>query len=180
MAFGHSDAIKSIGNSTTTARDLVCDDDVKLTFYQLAESVAARLREQGLAGRTLQIWIRDNTLASIDRQVKLPQPSQLAGELGQAALALFQRQYRWGVNKPVRALGLSVSDLTPIDADTQTSLLPEDRRHTRLASLEHTMDTLRARYGQDAVQRGMMLTDPKLCGLDIEGENRASETRYQG
>jgi DNA polymerase-4 len=37
--------IKSIGNSTTTPRDLETDEDVKIILYVLAESVAARLRE---------------------------------------------------------------------------------------------------------------------------------------
>lgn len=36
--------IKGIGNSMTTARDLENNDDVKLTFHVLAESVAERLR----------------------------------------------------------------------------------------------------------------------------------------
>ena len=35
--------IKSVGNSTTTPKDLVCDEDVKIVLYILAESVAARL-----------------------------------------------------------------------------------------------------------------------------------------
>ena len=39
--------IKSVGNSTTTPKDLVCDEDVKIVLYILAESVAARLRENG-------------------------------------------------------------------------------------------------------------------------------------
>ena len=31
--------IKSVGNSTTTPKDLVCDEDVKIVLYILAESV---------------------------------------------------------------------------------------------------------------------------------------------
>lgn len=37
--------IKSIGNSWTTPRDLLTDQDVWIVIYLLAESVAARLRE---------------------------------------------------------------------------------------------------------------------------------------
>ena len=35
--------IKSVGNSTTTPRDMETDEDVKIVIYILAESVAARL-----------------------------------------------------------------------------------------------------------------------------------------
>ena len=38
--------IKSVGNSITTPKDLVCDEDVKIVLYILAESVAARLRRR--------------------------------------------------------------------------------------------------------------------------------------
>lgn len=52
--------IKSIGNSTTPPRDLVHNKDVKMTFWVLAESVAARLREHGFKCTRLfryQLWI---------------------------------------------------------------------------------------------------------------------------
>lgn len=43
--------IYSVGNSTTTPRDLENDEDVKIVLYILAESVAARLRENGFRCR---------------------------------------------------------------------------------------------------------------------------------
>ena len=43
--------IKSVGNSTTTPRDLENDEDVKIVLYILAESVATRLRENGFKCR---------------------------------------------------------------------------------------------------------------------------------
>ena len=52
--------IKSVGNSTTTPKDLVCDEDVKIVLYILAESVAARLRENGFRCRGVEISVRDN------------------------------------------------------------------------------------------------------------------------
>lgn len=53
--------IKSVGNSTTTPKDLVCDEDVKIVLYILAESVAARLRENGFRCRVVEISVRDGT-----------------------------------------------------------------------------------------------------------------------
>lgn len=61
-------AIKSVGNSTTTPRDLTTDEDVKIIIYVLSESVAARLRENGFRCRTVEISIRDNELYSFTRQ----------------------------------------------------------------------------------------------------------------
>jgi DNA polymerase-4 len=49
--------IKSIGNSTTTPRDLENNEDVKVVLYILAESVAARLRENGFKCRVVEISV---------------------------------------------------------------------------------------------------------------------------
>ena len=52
---GEIAVIKSVGNSTTTPRDLTCEEDVNIIFYVLAESVAARMREDGFRAKTVQI-----------------------------------------------------------------------------------------------------------------------------
>ena len=65
--FQNQPIVKSIGNSTTTPRDLERDEDVKMILYVLADSVARRLREQGLKGRTIHSSVRDNSLFSFTR-----------------------------------------------------------------------------------------------------------------
>lgn len=54
--------VKSVGNSTTTPKDMETDEDVKIVLYILAESVAARLRENGFRCRTVEISVRDKEL----------------------------------------------------------------------------------------------------------------------
>ncbi|MDD3261193.1 MAG: DNA polymerase IV, partial [Oscillospiraceae bacterium] len=66
--WGNRPAVKSIGNSTTTPRDLTCSEDVKVILLVLADSVACRLREQGFLARTISIGVRDCRLHSFTRQ----------------------------------------------------------------------------------------------------------------
>ena len=61
---GYTAPVKSIGNSTTTPRDLEDDLDVWIIQMALAESVAARLRKHGFKCKTIEITIRDNGLFS--------------------------------------------------------------------------------------------------------------------
>lgn len=68
---GEESVVKSVGNSTTTVRDLINDEDVKLIIYVLAESVAARLRNHGLKCTTVSVSVRNTELYSYDRQGKL-------------------------------------------------------------------------------------------------------------
>lgn len=51
--FGSKGIIKTIGNSTTSPRDLVTDKDIKITLYILSESVAERLRACDFLCRTV-------------------------------------------------------------------------------------------------------------------------------
>ena len=73
---GAKSLIKSIGNSTTTPRDLITDEDIKIILYVLCESVSARMREYNFICSTVQIGVRDNELHSYERQGKLPYPNR--------------------------------------------------------------------------------------------------------
>ena len=107
--FQNDPVVKSIGNSTTTPRDLERDEDVKIILYVLADSVARRLREQGLKGRTIHFSVRDNSLFSFTRQKTLGFYTNLTEEIAGEALSLFREHYQW--KRPVRSIGISVSDL---------------------------------------------------------------------
>jgi DNA polymerase-4 len=63
--------MKGIGNSMTTVRDLVTDDDVKQAFYVIAEMVAQRMVRHNVCGRVVSIYLRDKNLEYITRQNKL-------------------------------------------------------------------------------------------------------------
>ena len=63
--------IKSIGNSTTTPRDLTTYEDVAIIAYVLSESVSARLRDNNFVCNVVEISVRDNELHSFTRQKKL-------------------------------------------------------------------------------------------------------------
>ena len=159
--------IKSIGNSTTTPRDLVSDDDVKLTLYILCESVAARLRRHEFCCRTVQLWIRDAALISIERQKKLAQPGQTSQELFETAFSLYLLH---GPNTPIRSLGVRACDLEST-GPRQLSLLPDQIYLEKQSLLEQSIDNLRHRFGHSCIQRGIMLTDSGLSALNPESDH---------
>jgi DNA polymerase-4 len=121
---GKEAAIKSVGNSTTTPRDLICDEDAHIVFYNLAESVAERLRDLGLRGRTVQISLRDNTLMSFERQLTLPKATCLASELSAAAMQLLRENYDW--RKPLRSIGIRAAQLVPAIKQVQLSFFEDE------------------------------------------------------
>ena len=101
-AEGYQAPIKSIGNSTTTPRDLENDQDVQIILMALAESVAARLRKHGFKCNVVSISIRDNGLFHFTRQRKLQEPTDITDEIMSAAYRLFRENYHWP--RPIRSL----------------------------------------------------------------------------
>lgn len=95
--------MKSIGNSATAPRDLISEDDIKITLMALCESVGARLREQGCVCTTVTVGIRDNRLISYDRQEKLPHPTNSTVAIWGTAVGLVTRNRSGDI--PIRVPG---------------------------------------------------------------------------
>lgn len=155
--------IKSVGHSTTTPRDLVCEDDVRMTVFILAEAVAARLREMGFLARTVQIYVRDRTLESFERQQRMSEPTCLASVLTRVSMDLFRANYDWQQHGGIRSIGVRAADLVTAGDYRQLSVWADDNR--RQEALERTVEDLRKRYGHFVVQRGLMFQDRYLSNL---------------
>ena len=149
--------IKGVGNSTTTPYDLTSNDDVRRIFYILADSVAARLRKHGLKGRLVQIWIRSSDLSGIERQLPLTRYTCLTNEIAETAYTIFTPNYSW--DKPIRSLGIRVSDLSTGCADIQFDLFGQEYKRERAENLEHCIDGLRARFGSTIITRALLIKE---------------------
>ncbi len=165
--FGEESLIKSVGNSTTTPRDLVNNQDVKLIIYVLAESVATRLRKHGLKCRTVSISMRGNDLLSFERQGKLPGMTFISGDIAQKAMELFQANYRWA--KPIRSLGVRGSDLVTANGQVQLDLF--DNSKLDAETLAIIVDNLHKRFGHYSIQRCSMMLDRKLTGFNPKDDH---------
>lgn len=154
-------AIKSIGNSVTTPRDITHADDAKLVFICLSESVAARLRENALKCTGVEITLRDNTLYTINRQMQLPYPTYFSEDIINAAMQLLHRNYDFYNNKHLRSLGVRGINLVTADAGIQLDLFC-DAKLDQKEKLAKAVDQLRHRFGHDAILRAASLLDNSL------------------
>ena len=161
--------IKSIGNSTTTPRDLENDLDVQIILMALAESVSARLRKHGFKCRTVEISIRDNGLFHFSRQMKLKSPTNITDEIMTAAYALFKRHYRW--DNPIRSLSVRGTDLVMENIPVQLDLFMNEAKRERQEKLDRAIDDIRRRFGYFSIQRAFMYRDRLLMNLDAKGDH---------
>lgn len=149
--------IKSVGNSTTTPKDLVCDEDVKIVLYILAESVAARLRENGFRCRVVEISVRDNELFSFTRQKKIDHATNITGEIAAYAYQIFKENYNW--SKQIRSVGVRGADLVTDNYWEQIDLFSSVEKREKQMKMDSAVDEIRRRFGFYSIQRGLMYRD---------------------
>ena len=170
--------IKSIGNSTTTPRDLVNDQDVKIVLTILAESVAARLRENGFKCRVVEISVRDNGLFSFTRQRKIDHATNVTREIAEEAYRLFKENYNW--QKPIRSVGVRGADLVNDNYWEQLDLFSSAEQREKQMKVDEAVDTIRKRFGFYSVQRGLMYCDRILSAVDAKAEHTVHPHGYVG
>lgn len=166
---------QGFSNSTTTPRDLVSVEDIRLVAMLLAESVTERMREKGFVCRTVQVWIRYNDMASFQHQTGLPFPTRTARMISGTAIALILRNRRRDV--PIRSLGVRVCDLL-LNENPQLSFMPDQAADQKQEQLEMAMQEVRKRFGHFSIERGAMLADKKLSGLDTRDAASAQSVAF--
>ena len=169
-------AIKSIGNGTTTPRDLVNDDDVLCILYVLCESIAMRMREHNFKCKTIQIYVRDNELHSFERQAKLSRATNLASDLSQAAMKLFKASYAW--SNPIRSVGVRACDLVSADTNIQLSLLVDENEIIKHEDFEYTIDAIRHRFGNQILKRALLISDRSLGNINPKDDHIIHPVSY--
>ena len=161
--------LKSIGNSTTLPKDITDREAVKRWIFALSESVAGRLRAADVGkANTVHIVVRDERLQDTTCQVKI-KPTVLCGDIAKAAYELFCRRFPIGTR--VRMLGVTVSGFDyHVEQMSLDNFLDEGANYEKRERAENAVAKLRDKYGYATVQRGLVLEDEKLNGLDIRGK----------
>ena len=177
LPYGYEVPVKSVGNGITAPRDLVSNEDVRLTLLMLSESVSRRLREHGFRANVVSLAVRDCGLFSFSRQKHLKSPSFLTDEILEAAMELFTANYSW--QKPIRSLTVCATDLLPLDRPVQLSLLEEEARRMRREDAERAIDGIRSRFGYHSVLRGRLLTDRQIGIMNPRDEHVSYPVGYR-
>jgi DNA polymerase-4 len=137
---------KSLGQEHTFDADV--DDLTRLrkTLLALADNVGRRLREHGLAGRTVTLKYRDETFHTVTRAETLAEPTDSGETIFRVAWAAFEHVH---ARRRVRLLGIYVSGF---EADAQLPLFAPEA-----AAIDRLQDSVLKRFGDGAVTRASLL-----------------------
>lgn len=148
---------KSVGNGMTFRENLTGTEQIRAGLELLSDTVATRLRKENLLCTSVQVTIRAPDFKTITRQKTLSVPTDLAREITRAAMELVRAS--WKANAPIRMLTVTGQSLiSPWEASEQLNLFAEEQgpQRARLERLERTMDSIRARYGKNAINIGTL------------------------
>jgi DNA polymerase-4 len=140
---------KSISAETTFEGDVSEFRQLELRLWRLSEKVSARLKASKLAGATVTLKLKTARFAIRTRAQSFGHPTQLAAKIFACGRELLARE---ADGTKFRLIGLGVSALSPAADDDTADLI--DRR---VAEAELAIDRLRARFGDDAVVKGLAL-----------------------
>ena len=140
---------KSISHNHTFGEDTDDSNALAAMLSHLSQKACKRLREAGLATRTLTLTIRYAGFETHTRSKTLAEPTRLDADI----FSVFQELFRVhrDPRRKIRLLGVSLSGLT--HGSKQLDLLEAERR-ARLEKLTSAADQLRDRFGFGKVQFG--------------------------
>jgi DNA polymerase-4 len=118
FAFGQDDRpldlsgeTKSISSETTFLQDTDDRKILRATLREQAQEIAAELQEKQIAAKTVQVRVRYTDFTTLTRQVTFEDSTTEADVLYHLACHLLARHKL--VHRPLRLLGLGVSNLVP-------------------------------------------------------------------
>jgi len=145
--------IKSISKETTFLDDTADLEILDGHIWRLSEQVADRAKAKDLAGRVVTLKLKRANFTQITRRISLRDPTQMTDRVYREARALFDTVANQG---PFRLIGTGLSDLCKADsADLSDDLLDTDA--VKRSKAERATDSIRARFGSDAIVKGRAL-----------------------
>jgi DNA polymerase-4 len=139
---------KSVSAETTFEQDIAEFRQLEQRLWRLCEKVSGRLKGSELAGATVTLKLKTGDFRLRTRAQSFGQPTQLAAKIFACGRELLARETD---GTKFRLIGIGVSALMPAAGGDFADLI--DRR---TADAELAIDRLRARFGDDAIVKGLV------------------------
>ena len=154
---------RSISREVTFGEDVTDVAALREVLARHAERVGTDLRESGRRARTVTLKLRWEDFTTLTRSHTVDRPVQSTAAIAEAGRALLDATIAAEGMRPVRLIGLGVTNLVE-DAmqldffDAPVAVPggnPAPAGVLRDEELDRTLDSIRARFGSTSVQRGV-------------------------
>ena len=130
---------KSVGNGTTTIKDISSRKDIEKVVYFLAQKISHRMIKHNVIGQTIYVKLKSNELKSVSKSMKIP-PTTSYKDIAKHAMVICDLIYKY--NYPLRAIRVKVSSLSSASA-RQLSMFDNFEKDSSI-----TIDQINSKYGK--------------------------------
>ncbi len=146
--------VKSVSRSETFAKNSNDSKFILAMLQRLAEKVGTEMRREDYFGRCVYATIRYSDFRTLSRQRVLPYSTASAKEIYEMGKQLLKEL--WDHKTPLRLVGIGISQFTFEGPTLQLGLFDENR--DRRLELEKRIDTLKEKFGKEAVIPAALLS----------------------
>jgi DNA polymerase-4 len=147
------DPEKSMGANETFGRDTDDREVITRELLKLTGRVTRRMRNAGVAGRTVTITVRFADFTTITRSKTIPEATDVTHEVHRTAVRLYDAL---GLQRArIRLVGVRVEGLVPRETVHRQLVLGE--REHGWSDADRAVDQARFRFGSDAVRPASLL-----------------------
>lgn len=146
---------KSISAETTFGSDISEEKALRAILRTLCEKVSRRLKKKDLAGRTITLKLKTADFRIKTRNRRLTDPTRLADRIYAAGADLLAREVG---GTQYRLLGVGISDFVESGLADPGDLADPDAG--KRAAAEAAVDTIRGKFGNRAVELGLVFDAP--------------------
>ena len=153
-------ASKSISSERTLAVNTNDREVLKRQLLIQSEIVGKRAREKGVGGSTVTLKLKRADFTQMTRRVTIEKATNSTNTIYEEGLKLLDQVKS---SRKFRLVGIGLSNFVPLEEVSQQLSLfgktePLDRSWE---DVEKAMDTIKERFGRDAIKRGGSLKGPK-------------------
>jgi DNA polymerase-4 len=148
---------KSIGHEETFSQDILSVDLAKRELLDLANKVARRMRRHDVTGRTITLKVKYSDFVQITRSMTLPKSTDDGPEIYATACQLLKKTAMG--KRPVRLLGISLSQLSYLGSESQLFLFQHDTEGQKRKDLHSALDSLHEKFGEKSIRPGRLLDE---------------------
>jgi len=145
---------KSIGHEKTFLQDIMDLHAATKEILSLSNKVARRMRLEGVTGKTVTLKVKYSDFVQQTRSTTLKESTDDGLEIYSTSCGLLKKT---AVGKrPVRLLGVSLSQIKPHGTEDQLFLFNTDREIEKRKRLNAALDSLHEKHGVNSVRPGTL------------------------
>lgn len=148
---------KSVGHEQTFMEDILDLEAVKKEILSLANKVGRRMRRESVTGKTVTLKVKYNDFKQITRAETLQKSTDDGFEIYSTASRLLQKTQVG--KRPVRLLGISLSQLSFLGEGEQLSIFGRDESSQKRKRLNVALDSLYEKHGDRSVRPGTLFKE---------------------